>query len=152
MSKITKQNVQIYVSCCFPMIEKLEDCLRIGPYAWFRQWTFIIIFVDCAGSSIHCSAALDLGAGVEQPFDCLRTVRLCSPWGRWVRHWRTTRSMVYSSAPHSLAAEEAIPHLCKQERKRPTRVRRRLSGPTLFFGRSFRGGGCRCWGWKCGVS
>jgi len=31
------------------------------------------------------------------------------------------------SAPHSQAAEEAIPHLYRQERKRPTPVRRRLS-------------------------
>jgi len=29
------------------------------------------IFFFWAGSSNHCLAALDLGAGVEQPFDCL---------------------------------------------------------------------------------
>ena len=57
-----------------------------------------------------------------------RTVRPCSPWGgRWIGHWRTTWSTVCSSAPHSQAAEEAIPHLYKQEGKRPTSVRRRLS-------------------------
>jgi len=50
-----------------------------------------------------------------------RTVRPCSPWGcRWIGHWRTTWSTVCSSAPHSQAAEEAIPHLYMQGRKRPT--------------------------------
>ena len=34
---------------------------------------------------------------------------------------------VCSSAPHSQVAEQAISHLYKQERKRPTPVRRRLS-------------------------
>ena len=33
---------------------------------------------------------------------------------------------VCSSASHLQAAEAAVPHLCKQERKRPTPVRRRL--------------------------
>jgi len=23
--------------------KKLEDCLHIGPYAWFRQWTFMMM-------------------------------------------------------------------------------------------------------------
>ena len=50
-----------------------------------------------------------------------RTVR---PWeGRWIGHWRTTWSTVCLSAPHSQTAEEAIPRLYKQERKRPTPVR-----------------------------
>jgi len=54
-----------------------------------------------------------------------RTVRPWSPWGgRWIRHWRTTWSMVCSSAPHSQAAEETIPHLYRQERKCPTPVGR----------------------------
>jgi len=36
-------------------------------------------------------------------------------------------STVCSSAQHSQVAEEDIPHLCKQERKGPTPVRRQLS-------------------------
>ena len=59
----------------------------------------------------HCLAALDLGAGVEQPFNCLivQNREACSPWrGRWIGHWRTTWSTVCSSASHSQAAEEAI--------------------------------------------
>ena len=42
-----------------------------------------------------------------------RTVRRCSPLGgRWIGHWRTTWSTVYSSGPHSQAKEGAIPHWC----------------------------------------
>ena len=33
--------------------------------------TTIVLFVVWASSSTHCLAALDLGASVEQPFDCL---------------------------------------------------------------------------------
>ena len=81
-----------------------------------------------------------------------RTVRPCSPWGgRWIGHWRTTWSMVCSSALHSQGAEEAIPYLYKQERKRPTAVRRRLSRTQALLGRVTRGLGCRCRGWKYGV-
>jgi len=65
-----------------------------------------------------------------------RTVRPCSPWGgRWVGHWRATWSTVCSSAPHSQAAEEAIPHLYKQEQKRPTPVRKRLSRTQALLAR-----------------
>jgi len=48
---------------------------------------------------------------------------------------------VCSSAPHSQAAEEAVTHLYKQERKRPTPVRTRLSRTQALLGRSFRGVG-----------
>jgi len=44
-----------------------------------------------------------------------------------------------SSLPNAQAAEEPIPHLYKQERKRPTLVRRRLSGHRLFLDGSFGG-------------
>jgi len=70
-----------------------------------------------------------------------RTVRPCSPWGdRWIRHWRTTWSTVCFSAPHSQAAEEAIPHLYKHERKRPTSVGRQLSRTQALLGRVIPGG------------
>ena len=63
-------------------------------------------------------------------------VRPCSPrGGRWIGHWRTTWSTVCLSAPHSQVAEEAIPHLYKQERKRPTPVRRRLRRTQALLGR-----------------
>jgi len=70
-----------------------------------------------------------------------RTVRPCSPsGGRWIGHWRTTWSTVCSSAPHSQAAEEAIPQLYKQEQKRSTPVRRRLSQTQVLLGRVISGG------------
>ena len=82
-----------------------------------------------------------------------RTIKPCSPWGgRWIGHWRTTQSTVCSSAPHSQAAEEAIFNLCKQERKRPTPVRRRFSRTHAVLGRVIPGSGCQCWGWKYKVS
>ena len=81
-------------------------------------------------SSNHCLAALDLEQVLSSHsiVSSSRTVRPCSLWGgRWIGHWRTTWSTVCSSAPHSRAAKEAIPHLYKQERKRPPPVPRRLS-------------------------
>ena len=79
--------------------------------------------------SNHCLAALDLGAGVEKPFDCLivqnsqamQSMRRSMDWTL-----EDTWSTVSSSAPHSQAAEDIL-HLYKQEWKRPTPVRRRLS-------------------------
>jgi len=65
-------------------------------------------------------------AGDEQPCDRL-IVQNRPWWGRWIGHWRTTWSTVRSSAPHSQAADEAITHLYKQERKRQTQVQKRLS-------------------------
>jgi len=73
-------------------------------------------------------AALDLEAGVEQPFDCLivqnrqavQSMRRSVDWTL-----EATWSTVCSSAPHAQAAE-AIPHLYKQEWKRPTPVRIQL--------------------------
>jgi len=82
--------------------------------------------------SIHCLAALDLGAGVEQPFNCLinqnrRAVLIMG------------RSTVCFSVPYSQAAEGAISHLCKQEQKRPTLVQRWLSRTDVVLGRVIPG-------------
>jgi len=44
------------------------------------------------------------------------------------------------SAPHSQTAEEAIPHSYKQQEKRPTPVRRRLSRTQALLGRVTSGG------------
>ena len=78
----------------------------------------------------HCLAVLDLGAGVDKPFN-----------GFIVQHRQDMQSIGMSMGwtlednmvdglffcATLTGAEEAIPHLYKQERKRPTPVRRRLS-------------------------
>ena len=87
--------------------------------------------------------ALDLGTGVEHHsiVSSSRTARSCSLLGgRWIGHWRTTWSTVCSSAPHSQAAKEAIPHLYKQECKRPKPMWRRLSRTQALHGRVAPGG------------
>ena len=94
-------------------------------------------------SSNHCYTALDLGASVEQPFDCLivqnrqavQSMRTSMDWTL-----EATWPTVCSSAPHSRAAKEAIPHFYEQERKRPTPVRRRLSRTQAPLGRVAPGG------------
>jgi len=55
--------------------------------------------------------------------------------------WTLEDNMVdgCSSAPHSQVAEGAIPHLYKQEGKRPTPMRRRLSRTQALFGRVIPG-------------
>ena len=69
-----------------------------------------------------------------------KTVRACSPWAVWwIEHWKTTWSTVCSSAPHSQVAEDAIPHLYKQERKRPILMRRQLSWTHTVLGRAIAG-------------
>ena len=82
-------------------------------------------------------AALDLVADVEQTFNCpivqnrqaMQTMGSMD-WTLW-----TTWSMVCSSAPHSQATEEAIPHLYKQEWKRSTPVRRWPSRTQALLGK-----------------
>jgi len=115
----------------------------------------VIFFVFCASCWNHCLAALDLEAGVEQPFNCLivQNRQALQSMGRSM-DWSLEDNMVdglFFCATRT-GAEEAIPLLYKQERKRPTPVRRRLSRTqALLLGGSFRVGGCRCRGWKCVV-
>ena len=92
--------------------------------------------------SIHCLAALDLGAGVEQQFDCLIVQNRQTMRSMRSMDWtlETTRSTVCSSAPHSQAAEEATPHLYKQDRKRPTPVWRRLRRTHAVLRKGLPGG------------
>ena len=105
-----------------------------------------------ASCSNHCSAALDLGADVEQPFDCLIVQnRQAMQSMRRSMDWTLEDNMVDGcySEPHSQVAEEAKPHLYKQERKRPIPVRRRLSRThQALLGRAIPG--CVCREWKCG--
>ena len=69
--------------------------------------------------SVHCLAALDLGAGVEQPFDCL--VQAVQSIGRSM-DWTLEDNMV-DSLFCATPTKEAIPYLYKQDRKRLTSVR-----------------------------
>ena len=69
----------------------------------------------------------------------------------WIGHWMTTWLTGCSSATYSQAAQEAIPLLYKQERKRPTPARRQLSWTQALLGRIILLCGCWCGGWKCGV-
>ena len=104
-------------------------CWGWGRVADWRVLSWLAHNFFWASSSTHCLAILDLGAGVEQPFDCLivQNHQARQSMRRLMAWTLETWSMVYSSAPHSQAAEEAIPHLYKQEQKHPTLVRRRLS-------------------------
>ena len=100
----------------------------------FRGFSPIWNFRFIVWASCYCPVLglLDLRAGVEQPFDCLivQNCQVVQSMGisfQRIGDWKTTWSTIWSSAPHSQAAKEAIPHLHKQERKRSTPVRRRLS-------------------------
>jgi len=113
------------------------------------------LFWTCCPS--HCLAALDLGAGVEQPFDWLivQNSQAMQSTGRWM-DWTLEDNMVagHSSAPHSQTAEEAIPHLYKREGKRPIPVQKRWSRTQAPLGRFMPGYKCRCFGKNaeyCGV-
>ena len=62
-----------------------------------------------------------------------------APLGWWIGHWKTTWSTIWSSSPHSQTTEAAILHLCKQEPKRLTPVRRRLSRTHAVLSRAIPG-------------
>jgi len=88
---------------------------------------------------IHCLATLDLGAGVEQQFDCLV-----------VQNRQTTQSMgasIDGTLEDNMVTlwatltgcRRVILHLWKQERKRATSVQRRLSRNHAVLGRAIPG-------------
>ena len=96
------------------------------------SFSFFFFWVS---SSAHCLAALDFGAvaSSHSVVSSSRTIRPCSPWGgQWIGHWRTW-STVCSSAPHSQAAEEAIPHLYKQRGNIWHQCRGSWARPKLFL-------------------
>jgi len=86
---------------------------------WLHDWCFFFFW---ASSSIPCLAVLDFGAGVEQPFGCLIVHnRQAMQSMRRSVDWTLVDG---SSAPHSQAAEETMPHLYKHKQKHPTLVQR----------------------------
>jgi len=69
-------------------------------------------------SSNHCLAALNLGAGVDQLFDCLivhnrQAVQSTRRSMDWTFEDNMVDGVFFSAAPHSQAAEEAIRHWYK---------------------------------------
>ena len=116
-----------------------------SPFVFFICWCVRFFFFVWVRSSNHCLAALYRSRG--RFWAAIILSQRPEPSGRAVhgevdgldRHLRKTWSTVCSSPPHSQVAEEAIPHLYKQERKRPTPVRRRLSGTNAVIGRVIPG-------------
>ena len=98
-------------------------------------------FFFWASSFIHCLAALDFGAGVEQPFRCL-IVQNRQAVQSMVRSMNWTLEDNMADGLFSCATltgrRGGIPHLHKQERKRPTPVRLRRTQALL--GRVIPGG------------
>ena len=102
-------------------------------------------FFFWASCSNHCLAALDLGIG-----RCWAAIWLShrpDPSGHVVNgevdglDIRGQHGRRFVLLRHTQAAKEAVPHLYKQERKRPTLVWRRLSQTQALLGRAFRGVG-----------
>jgi len=109
---------------------------------------FLFLWASCSN---HCLAALDLGVDVEQPFDCLIIQnRQAMQSMKRLMDWTLDDnvSTVCSSATRSQATEEAIPNLYKQERKRPTPVRRHLSRTQARLGRVISGVWVPVWGMR----
>ena len=97
----------------------LQSALHKHWLLWFER----VLLLSTASPPRYrgrCWAVIRLS---HRPEPSGRVVRV---GGRWIGQWRTTWSTV-CSAPHSQAAEEAMPHLYKQERKRPSPVRKPLS-------------------------
>jgi len=89
--------------------------------------------------SIHQSATQDLGAGVEQPFNCF-VIQNCQDMCSMGRSMDCTMKGNMVDNPFFCSTfrshSKGNMHLCKQERKRPTLIWRRLSQTHPIFGRS----------------
>jgi len=95
-----------------------------------------------ASSFIHCLTAPDFGAGVEQPFGCfiVQNRQAVQSVGRsmdWTLEDDMVDGLIFCAT--LTGRRGGIPHLHKQERKRPTPVRRRLSRTQALLGRVIPG-------------
>ena len=110
-------------------------------------------FIFWASYSNHCLAALDLGAGVEQPFHCLivqnrRAVQSMRRSMDWTLEDNVVNGLFFCATlkgrrgGHNPFVQIRAKHL--------TPVQRRLRRTYAVLGGVIPGG-CRCWGWKCGV-
>ena len=130
------KNLLVTHIMCYKTDHKQVLCFKMPPYRNCNVKVLLLSFERVLLSSSWPRQISGQVLSSHSVVSSSRTVRPCSPWGgRWVGHWRTTWSTVCFSAPHSQAAEEAIPHLYKQEQKRPTPVRRRLSRTHAVLGR-----------------
>ena len=132
VSQITR--IVIHISTFDARGANLYVILCFNRFFFFRLSEFFYLLLGGARFRGRCWAAIRLSVSSS------RTVRPCSPWGgRWIGLLRTTWSTICSSAPHSQASEEAIPHLYNQDRRCPTPVRRRLSRTQALLGRVILG-------------
>ena len=105
-------------------------------------------------SSNHCLAALDLGAGVEQPFDCLivRNRQAVQSMKRSM-NWTLENNMVdclFFCATFTGRRGGHTPFVQAEAATSDTGAEAVKPDPgSSWEGHS--GGGCRCQGWKCGV-
>ena len=109
------------------------------------QSTSCFIIIVWVIFSAHCLAGLHLGAGVEQPIDYLiiQNRQVVQSMGKsmdWTLKDNMVNGLTWYSARHSQFAEAAILHLCKQEWKCLTLVRRVLIRTHAVLGRSRRAG------------
>jgi len=109
----------------------ISSCNFVWLHIFFVVWeSDCCPLLGCTRSQGRCWAAI-------------RSSHHPEPSDRWIGHRRTTWSTVCPSAPHSQAAEEAIPHLCKQEQKRTTPVQRWSSRTHTVLGRVSAGADSR---------
>jgi len=104
-----------------------------------------------ASSFIHCLAALDFGADVEQPFNCLivQNRQAVEKSMDWILEDDMVDGLFFCATHRP--QRRPCPNLYKQERKRPTPVRRRLSRTQALLRRVIRRGVYRCLEVKCRV-
>jgi len=135
---------------CTTRSKSQQQLLRHSNQLWWRSWRALraappgadadfglLLLSELLKPLLGRTRSRAMVFGSHSIVSSSRTARPCSPWGgRWIGHWRTTWLTVCFSAPHSQAAEEAIPHFYRQERKRPTPVWRRLSRTQALLGRS----------------
>jgi len=114
-----------------------------------------IFFVFWGSWLKHCLVTLDLGAGVEQPFDCL-IVQNCQAMQSMERSmgWTLENNMadgLFFCATLTGRSGGHAPFVQTGAETSNTGAEAVEAGPKLFLGGSFQVGGCRCWGWNCGV-
>jgi len=130
-----------------PASAKLATLARPEKYRPSGNPTYSAVQSKCsillwASSFIYCLAALDFGAGVEQPFGCLDVQnRQAVQSMRRSMDWTLEDDMVNSLFFCATVTGRRGSHTHLQERKRPTPVRRRLSQTQALLGRVIP------WGW-----